>query len=197
MPTPERNAKFLEVAKNRQAGLVVVIEDVFDPHNTAAIMRTCDTFGIQDVRLIFETEKPWNPRRVGKTASSSANKWLTFKTYRSTAKCLRELKRAEYEIVATALAPDAVNVYNTKLTNLKLALLVGNEHRGLSPEALRLADRVVAIPMQGMVQSLNVSVTAALAIAEVVRQRAAAKRPGRYHLSSREAARLTREFLAR
>lgn len=197
MPTPERTAKFLRVAKNRQAGLIVVLEDIYDPHNAAAIMRTCDAFGIQDVRLVFETEKPWNPRRIGKTTSSSANKWLTFRTYRSTDECLRELKRAKYEIVATALTPDAKNVYDVKLTNVKLALLVGNEHRGLSATALALADRIVKIPMRGMVQSLNVSVSAALVIAEAVRQREATNHPRRYRPTAREAARLAREFLAR
>ena len=199
MPTPERAEKFIRVAKNRQRGLTLVLEDIHDPHNAAAIMRTCDAFGIQDVRLVFETEKAWNPRRVGKIASSSANKWLTFRTCRSSRDCIRELKRAKYEIVATALTPDAENVYSVKLTSSKLAILVGNEHRGLSPAALKLADHTVKIPMRGMVQSLNVSVSTALAIAEVVRQRdrSASRRTGRYRPSPREAAALAREFLLR
>lgn len=197
MLTKERLEKFHRVATARHRGLAVVLEDVHDPHNAAAIMRTCDAFGIQDIRLIFAAEKPWNPRRVGKGASSSANKWLTFTTYRSTAECVRELKRARYEVVATALAPGATNVYNVQLTNVKLALLVGNEHRGLSATAIKLADRTIAIPMRGMVQSLNVSVSVALAIAEVVRQRSATKRPGRYRLPAREVAKLARDFAGR
>lgn len=197
MVTPIRRQRFIAVAKARQRGFVMVLEDVHDPMNAAAIMRTADAFGIQEICLIFAKEKPWNPRRIGKASSSSANKWLTFTVYRSTAACLSSLSRRGYEIIATALTPDAANLYRTKLTAPKLALVVGNEHRGLSATALARADHTVAVPMRGMVQSLNVSVTAALAIAEITRQRDASKHSTSYRLAPRDVARLAREFSKR
>ncbi len=198
MVTPTRRRRFIAVAKARQQGLALVLEDVHDPMNAAAIMRTADAFGVQEVHLIFAEEKPWNPRRVGK-ASSSAHKWLTFKIYRSTAMCLSSLSRRGYKIVATALTSGATNLYRAKLTAPKLALVVGNEHRGLSAAALARADHTVAVPMRGMVQSLNVSVTAALCIAEIVRQRdtAPSKTRRRYRTTARERGSLVRELSKR
>ena len=121
--------------------------------------------------LIFDQEEPFDPRRVGKLTSSSANKWLDFDVYESARECLDELHRDGYEVVATVAAGEAEVIFEVKLTAPRTAVMLGNENRGLSAEAIALADRRVTIPMTGMVRSLNLSVTAALLLYEVTRQR--------------------------
>lgn len=171
MPTHERLTKFKRAASLRQKGVVLVIEDIHDPHNAQAIMRTADAFGIQQVHFIFEKEKRYNPKRVGKSSSSSAMKWLDYTIWSSTKECLSALKKQKFHLVGTALADRSVTLSRAKLTAPNIALLVGNEHQGLSEEALKRADQLITIPMRGMVQSLNVSVATAVVIAELTRQR--------------------------
>lgn len=170
MSTLTRQEKIERMRKNRQEG-VIVLEDIHDPHNAAAVWRSCDAFGFGKVYLIFEQEKKFNPKKVGKASSSSANKWLDFKIFTSTSECLKELKREGYEIMATILDEKAESLLTTKFENKKIAVMFGNEHRGLSEEAVRLADKKIYIPMRGMVQSLNLSVTAAIVMWEITRQR--------------------------
>jgi len=170
MTNPTREKRIAEVMSKRRKDIVVVLEDIYDPHNAAAIFRTCDAYGIQNAYLIFETVEPYDPKKVGKSSSATANKWLDFKIFQSTAKCLTELKREGYSIVSTLLDKEATNLYEFKWPK-KIALLVGNEHAGLSKTAAELSDSKVYIPMQGMVQSLNVSVATAICISEVYRSR--------------------------
>src|SRR5690606_29278763 len=165
MSRPERKEKLKLVAQRRQQG-AVVIEDVYDPHNAAAVFRSCEAFGIQKVFLIFEKQKKFNPKKVGKATSSSANKWLDFTIFDSTKKCLASLKRQGYTTVATVLDRDSESMYKAKLTEPKLAWLFGNEHAGLSEYAIKHSDLRVFIPMQGLVQSLNLSVTAGICLFE-------------------------------
>jgi tRNA (guanosine-2'-O-)-methyltransferase len=188
-----RKQKLELVACQRQAGFIVVLEDIHDPHNAAAILRTCDAFGVQDVWFIFNKEKPYNPRRVGKSSSSSANKWLTFRKFTSVAECKAVLKRLKYESVGTVLHDKAEDFTKAKLTAKKVALWVGNEHAGLSPEAVRACDRLLLLPMRGFVESLNVSVMTAICVYEISRQRAGNK----YQRSPREVARLLKDFSGR
>ena len=196
MLSKARLKKFTQVAKNRQSGLALVLEDIHDPHNAAAILRTCDGLGIQDVYVIFEQETFYNIRKIGKVSSSSANKWLTFHIYRSTKECFRELKKRGYKTALTILDKDAEDLFKAKLTDKKLALVVGNEHQGVSPTAIKLADRKLYLPMQGFVQSFNVSVTAALFMYEIVRQRIT-KTGASSHLSKKEAHKLLADFKKR
>jgi tRNA (guanosine-2'-O-)-methyltransferase len=195
MKLNKRQEKIRAVVKNRQAGFIVVLEDIHDPHNAAAILRTCDAFGVQDVWFIFDKEKRYNPKRIGKSSSSSANKWLSFKVFNSTQDCLKVLKKSGYEIIATALTQKSKNLFKTKLLHKKIALLVGNEHQGLSELAIKSADKVIAIPMQGMVQSLNVSVTAGIFISEIYRQRQ--KGLKKYQLNPKAIRKLERDFRKR
>lgn len=193
--TPERYEKMQKVVAARQHG-VIVIEDVSDPHNAEAVVRTADAFGFQSVYLIFENQPPFDPWNTGKLTSSSANKWLDFHLYSSTAACLTHLKAQGYTIVATALADNAENIFTADLTTPRIALLLGNEHRGLSATALQLADRVLTIPMHGMVQSLNLSVTAAICLYEINRQRRQLD-PAPYAFSADEQAALLANFVTR
>lgn len=191
----ERQKRIEAAAKKRQAGLTLVLEDVHDPHNAAAILRTADAFGVQTVHFVFGQTKPYNPRRIGKMSSSSANLWLDFRIHQSTDDCLASLKSEGYQLVATALSDNATDLYATDLTEEKLAIVVGNEHRGLSSKATSVADNIVQIPMRGFVQSLNVSVCAALVIAEITRQRSHGME--RYRLSRAEQQDLAKGWLAR
>lgn len=159
------------VAESRQEG-AVVLQDIYDPHNAAAVFRTCEAFGIQKVFLIFEKQKKFNPKKIGKTTSGSANKWLDFEVYDSTEKCFKDLKRKGYRMYATVLDDSATELYKTSLiSQKKIALVFGNEHAGLSETAIKLSHQNIYIPMQGFVQSLNLSVTAAICISELFRQR--------------------------
>lgn len=172
MPTPERLQRMTTVAQGRQTG-VVVLEDIYDPHNAAAVLRSCDAFAIHKVVFIFEKQKPFNPRKVGSVTSSSANKWLDFEIFHYTEDALLSLKQRGYHIAATALTEDSVSLFDADLSMPHLALMLGNEHRGLSQTAIDMSDTTLMIPMQGMVQSLNLSVTAAMCLFEVARQRQA------------------------
>lgn len=194
MLTPARIQKVQSVVSNRQSGLLLVLEDIHDPYNAEAILRTADAFGLQEVWFIFEREKLYDPRRVGRLAAASAAKWIDLRVFGSTAECLRELRENQFKAVAATLT--APSVFETDLAlPTRLALLVGNEHRGLSSTALAQADGKVSIPMRGMVESLNVSVTAAILLYEITRARLAGGRLS--NLSHAEQQRLIKNFLAR
>ena len=171
MPTDERVNKLKRVAAQRQAGLTVVIEDVFDPHNLGAIARSCDAFGIQEINIIFDTHPEFDPKDVGKNSSTATNKWLNYRIHHDSERALRTLKDEGWLIVAAALDPKAESIFQADLSHPRLALLLGNEKEGLSAKALEMADRLLTIPMQGIAQSMNVSVSAALFLYEATRQR--------------------------
>ncbi len=166
-----REEKIERVLKSRQEG-IVVLQDIHDPHNAAAVWRSADAMGWQKIYLIFENEKYFNPKKTGRVSSGSANKWLDFKVFRSTTECFDDLKEQGFKIVATVLDAEAKDVCSVDFqSQKKVAIVMGNEHRGLTEEAIRLADEKVYIPMKGMVQSLNLSVTAGIVLHEVSRQR--------------------------
>jgi len=191
--TKNRKAKLIQVANQRQEG-VIVLEDIHDPHNAAAVLRTCDGFGFQKVCFIFEKETQFNPKKVGKATSSSANKWLDFEVFTSTEKCFKKLKRQGFEIYATVLDQKAKPLFKTKFKKAKIALALGNEHAGLSKKAMDLADFKVYLPMQGFVQSLNLSVTAAIFMYEIFRQRQGNKK---YNLPKKESLKLLKNWLGK
>jgi tRNA (guanosine-2'-O-)-methyltransferase len=145
----------------------VVIENIHDPHNVSAIFRTCDAAGIPRVSLVYNVEKfP----KIGKKSSASAYKWIERDKFKSVDECYRKLKENGFTIFASSLDRDSKSIYEVDFTE-KSAIVLGNEHRGLSNEAVKQADEKFYIPMFGMVQSLNVSVSAAISIYEAVRQR--------------------------
>lgn len=164
-----RQKKISRVMSRRHEG-IVVLEDIHDPHNAAAVWRNCDAFGFGKVYLIFNKEKQFDPKKVGKASSSSANKWLEFEIFESTEKCLEKLKSGGYTIYATVLDREAKGLGEAKFEK-KTAICFGNEHRGLSDAAVKMADEKIYIPMKGMVQSLNLSVSAGIVMWEFVRKR--------------------------
>lgn len=164
-----RELKIEKVAQNRQEG-IIVLEDIHDPHNAAAVWRNCDAFGIGTVYLIFNKEIEFDPKKVGKESSSSANKWLDFEIFHDTRECLEKIKKDGYKVYATILDQEVKSIYETKFQE-RAAIMLGNEHSGLSEEAVKMADEKIYIPMMGMVQSLNLSVTAGICLFEYSRQR--------------------------
>jgi tRNA (guanosine-2'-O-)-methyltransferase len=165
--TEKRVEKLKWVLSKRQPSLRIVIENIFDPHNVSAIFRTCDAAGIPSVSLVYNIEKfP----KIGKKSSASAYKWIEREKYKTIGECYKKLKEEKYNVYASTLNLDAKNLYDLDFTK-KSAIVFGNEHRGLSKEAQEQADECFFIPMYGMVQSLNVSVSAAISIYEALRQR--------------------------
>lgn len=170
--TEKRTEKIKQVLNHRQQG-IVVLEDIHDPHNAAAVLRSVDAFGFQTVYFIFEKEKAYNPKRIGKQSSASANKWLTIEKFSSTKDCYDKLKSEGFVIYATTLeSKEPLNLYAPLPTlGPKIALVFGNEHAGISEYARDHADYHLYIPMQGFVQSFNISVSVALTLGEVTRKR--------------------------
>ncbi len=195
MPTPEREEKLKAAVERRQRG-IVVFEDIHDPHNAEAVLRTCDAFGFQRAAFIFDKQTRFNPLRVGKATSSSANKWLDYEMYDSARECIENLHGRGYEVVATVAADDAESIFEADLTAPDIAVMFGNEHAGLTEDAVRLADRRLTIPMAGMVRSLNLSVSAALVLFEITRQREAVGAAA-YRLSDQDAEALLESFRRR
>ncbi len=188
--TEKRIEKIKWVLSKRQPSLRVVLENIHDPHNVSAIFRTCDAAGIPKVSLVYNLEKfP----KIGKKSSASAYKWIEREKFKTVEECYNQLKKEKFVIYASSLNGDSKSLYDLDFTK-KSAIVLGNEHRGLSKEAEELADERFYIPMFGMVQSLNVSVSAAISIYEAVRQR---KNIGLYdksELSSKELKKLIDEW---
>jgi tRNA (guanosine-2'-O-)-methyltransferase len=176
--TPEREERILRVLGGRQDAITVVLENVFDPHNVSAVMRTCDAVGVQEV-YVLNSKIPLR-KRWGAKSSSSAAEWLTIHSYAGAEECFAELRRKQYRILTTHLAGDATSLYDIDLTQ-RVALVFGNEHEGVSEEIRALADGNFVIPQVGIIQSLNISVACAVTLYEAFRQKNAAghySRPG-------------------
>ncbi len=152
---------------SRQPGLVLVVENVHDSHNLGAILRSCDAVGVMSVMMVYYIE---SPPEIGKTSSSGAAKWLNFERFRSIKSCYEELRREGFQILATKIERNAKQLYAYDLT-IPTAIVIGNEHRGISEEAAADADGTLYIPMKGMVESVNVSVASAICLFEAMRQR--------------------------
>ncbi|HCY75571.1 MAG TPA: RNA methyltransferase [Ignavibacteriales bacterium] len=165
--TEKRLEKITRVIKARQHSLTVVMENIHDPHNVSAIFRTCDAVGIPKVNLVYNFE---SFPRIGKKSSASAFKWVDKEKYKAIEECYTVLKRDGFKIFASSLTENSRNLYDLDLTQ-KVAIVVGNEHRGVSEASAELADEVFLIPQFGMVQSLNVSVATAVILYEAMRQR--------------------------
>ncbi len=163
----KRLQRIEDTIKKRQPSLRMVIENVHDPHNVSAIFRSCDAVGVPKVSLLYHVEEfP----KLSKITSSSATKWVDSDRYSKVEDCYADLRKQGYKIYASMLDEKAIKLHEIDFTE-KVAIVLGNENRGVSEEAARLADATYYIPMQGMVQSLNVSVAAAVTLYEALRQR--------------------------
>lgn len=171
--TERRAQRIRDVLSRRQIDLTLVVNNIHDPHNVSAILRSCDAFGVHRVHLLYtDTAFP----SLGKKSSGSAKKWVETVRHPSAAALADHLKGQGFALVATGFDVTATPLPQWDLTQ-KTAIILGNEHRGVDEELAPYVDGTLYIPMQGMVQSLNVSVAAAVILYEAFRQRQAA---GRY-----------------
>lgn len=161
--TAERKQKFLDTIALRTRYLTIVLEDIYQPHNASAVLRTCDCFGIQDVHIIENRNK----YEVNPDVALGSAKWLSLFKYSGSAsntkECLLSLSDKGYTIVATSPHKDDHTPADIPIDR-KLALVFGTELEGLSDDALAMADSFIRIPMFGFTESLNISVSAAIFI---------------------------------
>ena len=166
--TQEREQKINRVLDFRQENLTVILENVFDPHNISAVMRTCDAVGIQDIYILnnkIPPHKNWSAK-----SSSGAAKWLTVHQFTDAAECFAALRKNFSKIYTTHLSSNTVSLYELNLTE-PVALVFGNEQSGVSEEIITMADGNFIIPQVGIIKSLNISVACAVTMYEAFRQK--------------------------
>ncbi|MBI4930444.1 MAG: RNA methyltransferase [Bacteroidetes bacterium] len=161
--TESRMQKFDALIQHRTRHLTVVLEDIYQPHNAAAVLRSCDCFGIQDVHVIENQNKfEANP-----DVELGSAKWITLIKHNAkknnTEDCIAFLKKNGYKIVVTSPHKNDCSIEELDITN-KTALFFGTEMRGATPVAFEKADGFVKIPMVGFTESLNISVSAAVTL---------------------------------
>ncbi len=189
--TPERSNKIKAVLSKRQNNITVVLENIFDPHNISAVIRSCDAVGIQEI-YVLNTKIPRH-KKWGRRSSSSAAKWLTIHQFDNAEVCFAELRKKFSRILTTHLAHDSISLYDVDLTQ-SIALIFGNEHSGVSDEIRALADGNFIIPQVGMIQSLNISVACAVSLYEAFRQKKLAGHYDQQQLAAKEYTNLTNQW---
>ncbi len=169
----KRIKRFKDVVRKRQPNLTVILENVHDQHNIGAVMRTCDSIGIMEV-YILQSRENFQVTHVtlGKRTSASSRKWVDVHLYNNLDNCFKAIRKKYDKIYATHLSSDAKTLHQLDLTE-SVALLFGNERDGVSQEALDRCDGNFIIPQVGFIQSLNISVAAAVTLYEAYRQREA------------------------
>lgn len=175
MLTPARLGRIERVVEQRFRQLTIVVEDIRDPHNQAAVLRTAEGLGLLTAHVIDTGDRHGNKDtfQPNRGVTKDADKWVELETHRSVSACADALKARGYAIYAGALDPSAVSFYDLDLQR-PCALVFGNEHRGISPELRSRADQLFTIPMRGFVESFNVSVAAAICLSHAVHVRQAA-----------------------
>jgi tRNA (guanosine-2'-O-)-methyltransferase len=154
--TERRREKFLQVIANRQSDLTIVMEDIHDPHNVSAMLRSADAVGVNEVQLLYINEEfP----KLGKKSSATASKWVKRRKFSVIKECYNTLHAEGYTIYATHMGKKSKSLYELDLTK-KIAIVFGNEHRGVSSEAAKLAD-----------ENFLISVACAVTLYEAFRQR--------------------------
>jgi tRNA (guanosine-2'-O-)-methyltransferase len=185
----ERTARVQRVVARRTRSVVVVLEDLEDPHNVAAVLRTCESFGIQEVHAIARSYSfHANPK-----ISQGSEKWLDLHLYREADRCLSLLKQRGYLLCATHLGEGAVSLLELP-ADRPLALVFGTEKVGVSDAALAACDLRFKIPMLGFSQSFNISVAAAICLSHLVLRRLAQRGEEEGDLPSAERVALERRF---
>lgn len=160
--TEKRKQKFLEILKNRTKHFTVVLEDVYQMHNTSAVIRSCDVFGIQQVHAIEVQHK----NVLDKEIAMGAQKWVDVSYHNSQEVCIEYLKANNYQIIATTPHRDSSYLNDFDVTK-KSALFFGSEKNGVSQTVMDQADGYLKIPMVGFTESLNISVSAAIILQAV------------------------------
>jgi tRNA (guanosine-2'-O-)-methyltransferase len=168
---PEREHKIRTVIRDSQPDLTVVLENIFDPLNISAVLRSCDAVGIREVFVVY-TKKYLDKRGLvlGKRTSGGTFRWIDVYHFEDLEECFRRVRQRYGRILATALGQESASLYELDLSQ-PTALLFGNEDEGVSSEALALADGNFLVPQSGFAESLNISVACAVSLYEARRQR--------------------------
>ena len=165
--TPKRFEKIKSILNKRQPDLTVIMDNVHKPHNLAAIIRSCDSIGIGSIYGISPKNKNIG---VNLKSASGSNRWVNLKIYRNITSIISKLKDQSFSIYAANNSNAAIN-YDKINFKKPSAIILGSELEGLSKQSLKLVDKEIKVPMQGMVESLNVSVANAVILFEAQRQR--------------------------
>lgn len=160
--TDSRKEKFTKVLQQRTKHFTVATEDVYQLHNTSAVIRSCDVFGIQEVNIVEER----NSKRIDREIAMGAQKWVDINRFHSVKDCVLNLKAKGYQIVATTPHANDCELHEFDVTK-KSCFFFGRETEGLSEEVLKVADCYLKIPMVGFTESLNISVSAAIILQHV------------------------------
>lgn len=164
----DRSEKIYACVSRRQPSLSIVLENVHDPHNVSAVLRSCDAVGVMDVHLIYHSGQSFP--ELGEKSSASARKWVLTHKHSSIDECFDYLRKEGKKIMTTGMSNEASSLYAIDFTE-PIAIVFGNEHAGVSEEAILKADGNMLIPQVGMIQSLNISVACAVTLYEAFRQR--------------------------
>ncbi|RCT54752.1 RNA methyltransferase [Winogradskyella sp. KYW1333] len=160
--TEHRRERFTSVLKQRTKYFTVATEDVYQLHNTSAVIRSCDVFGIQEVNIIEEV----NTKRIDREIAMGAQKWVDLNRYNTVNQCIKDLKTNGYQIVATTPHAEDCDLIDFDISK-KSCFFFGRETEGLSQQVLDEADCFLKIPMFGFTESLNISVSAAIILQHV------------------------------
>ena len=166
--TEARENKIRQVLMKRQPTLTLIFENVWDPHNISAALRSADSVGVFEVFVIHTNVRPFT--KLGKKSSASASKWVKANYYNSVSECINEVRKKYSKIYATHLNTNSTDLYDINFTD-SIAIAFGNEHNGISDELLSACNGNISIPQTGMIQSLNISVACAVTLYEAFRQR--------------------------
>ena len=189
--TSQRYQRLSSVLHHRQPDLTVILENVFDPHNVSAVMRTCDAVGIQDVYVLNNRIPPH--KKWGEKSSSTASQWLTIHQFTDVENCFEEIRKKYSKIYTSHLGESSKDLYQMDLTE-SVALIFGNETFGVSDDIRKYADGDFIIPQVGIIKSLNISVACAVTLYEAFRQK---KEKGHYeesHLPESEMQNLQKQW---
>lgn len=160
--TDRRKEKFSKVLSQRTKHFTVATEDVYQLHNTSAVIRSCDVFGVQEVSIVEEQ----NSKSIDNEIAMGAQKWVDLNRYNSVVDCISDLKQNGYQIVATTPHTNDCELHDFDATK-KSCFFFGRETEGLSKEVMDAADCYLKIPMVGFTESLNISVSAAIVLQHV------------------------------
>jgi tRNA/rRNA methyltransferase len=160
--TESRKERFLDVISRRTNHFTLAMEDVFQMHNTSAVVRTCEVFGVQQAHIVEERFG----KRLDAKIAMGAQKWVDIFRYEDTQSCLQSLRSKGYQIVATSPHKEAFSLETFDISK-KSAFFFGTEKDGLSQEVLSTADTFLTIPMVGFTESLNISVSAAIILQQL------------------------------
>jgi tRNA (guanosine-2'-O-)-methyltransferase len=161
-----REERISKVMEQRKSDFCLILENLSEDQNISAILRTAEAFGVGLVCIIYSDKKP----KLSKGVSSGASKWLNIEYFKSVTACVKRVKGEGYRVIGALVDPEAEVLWEEDFMG-KVAILVGNEAKGMTPKAQKLVDKNIYLPMLGLTESLNVSVSAAVFLYEVLRQK--------------------------